>query len=259
MSQLHAGAARMPALDPDSRPGVAMVLAAGLGERMRPLTLDRPKPLLRVGGRALIDWSLDRFARSGVGRIVVNLHYKAEMLERHLGERRDLDISLSHEPDRLETGGGIVRALPLLGDRPFYVANSDSIWLDGPSPAVDRLAATWDDERMDVLMLLMCAPRSDLYEGPGDFMMDPAGRLSARPERRIAPYVYAGLHIVSPRLFEGAPAGPFRLTQLWRRAQESGRLFGLAHDGAWFHVGTPKALKAADEQLDPRNARWLER
>lgn len=241
------------------RPQQAMVLAAGLGERMRPLTLERPKPLLSVGGRALIDWTLDRFAAVGVRQIVVNLHYKADLLERHLAGRGDLDIRLSHEPERLETGGGISRAMPLLGDEPFYVANSDNIWLDGPSPALDRLAVRWDPEQMDALLLLMSAPRSDTYEGAGDFMMDPVGRLKFRPERRIAPYVYAGLHITSPRLFDNAPDGPFRLTDLWRRSEAAGRLYGLVHDGAWFHVGTPDALAAADSQLDPRNARWLER
>jgi MurNAc alpha-1-phosphate uridylyltransferase len=236
-----------------------MVLAAGLGERMRPLTLDTPKPLLEVGGRALIDWTLDRFAAAGLSRIVVNTHYKAGMMERHLGGRADLDITISHEAERLETGGGVARALPLLGDAPFYVANSDSVWLDGPTPALDRLAALWDPDRMDALLLVMSAPRSELYEGPGDFMMDAAGRLTFRPERRIAPYVYCGLHITHPRLFAGAPEGSFRLTRLWRAAETAGRLFGLAHDGAWFHVGTPDALAFADSHLDPRNARWLER
>ena len=226
---------------------------------MRPLTLDRPKPLLEVGGKALIDWTLDRFAAAGIANIVVNLHYKAEMLERHLARRKDLSIKLSHEPERLETGGGVVRALPLLGTKPFFVANSDSIWLDGPRPAVDRLASLWDDSKMDALLLLMTVPRSDQYDGAGDFMMDPDGRLKFRPERLIAPHVYTGLHIASPRLFDGAPSGSFRLTDLWRRAAAAGRLFGLVHDGAWFHVGTPEALAAADEKLDSRNARWLER
>jgi MurNAc alpha-1-phosphate uridylyltransferase len=248
----------VPALT-DARPHAAMVLAAGLGERMRPLTNDTPKPLLEVGGRALIDWTLDRFAQSGLAPVVVNSHYKAEMLRAHLAGRTDLDIRISHEPERLETGGGVVKALPFFDDEPFYVANSDSVWLDGPTPALDRLAAAWRPEAMDALLLLMASPRSELYDGPGDFMMDPDGRLTFRPERRIAPYVYAGLHIASPRLFADAPAGAFRLTQLWRRAAENGRLFGLVHDGVWFHVGTPDALMAADSQLDARNARWLER
>jgi MurNAc alpha-1-phosphate uridylyltransferase len=243
----------------DARPGAAMVLAAGLGERMRPLTLDAPKPLLEVGGRTLIDWTLDRFAQAGITNVVVNTHYKADMLRDHLARRTDLDIRISHEPERLETGGGVLRALPHFGDAPFYVANSDSVWLDGPTPALDRLAASWRPDRMDALLLLMAAPRSELYVGPGDFMMDPAGRLTFRPERRIAPYVYAGLHIASPRLFDGAPEGAFRLTRLWRAAAAAGRLYGLVHDGVWFHVGTPDALEAADGQLDARNARWLER
>ncbi len=236
-----------------------MVLAAGLGERMRPLTLDRPKPLLEVGGKALIDWTLDRFAAAGIPEIVVNTHYKAEMLESHLKQRGDLNIKISHEAERLETGGGVVRALPHFHDAPFYVANADSIWLDGPTPALARLARSWDPARMDVLLLLMSVPRSDSYEGWGDFMMDAAGRLTFRPERRVAPYVYAGLHISAPRLFADAPEGSFSLTRLWRKAEAEGRLYGLVHDGAWFHVGTPEALEAADGQLDARNARWLER
>jgi MurNAc alpha-1-phosphate uridylyltransferase len=242
-----------------NRPETAMVLAAGLGERMRPLTLNTPKPLLEVGGKTLIDWTLDRFAAGGISNIVVNSFYKADMLERHLQTRDDVKIHISRETERLETGGGIAKALPMLGDKPFYVANSDSVWLDGPTPALDRLARTWDSERMDVLLLLMSAPRSDFYEGQGDFLMDPTGALTFRPERIVTPYVYAGLHICAPTLFADAPEGYFRLTDLWRRAEEAGRLFGLVHDGAWFHVGTPDALEAADSQLDPRNARWLER
>jgi MurNAc alpha-1-phosphate uridylyltransferase len=236
-----------------------MVLAAGLGERMRPLTLNAPKPLLEVGGKALIDWTLDRFAAAGISKVVVNSHYKAEMLEAHLAGRADLDIKISREAERLETGGGVAHALPHFGGAPFYVANADSVWLDGPTPALNRLAVGWDPEKMDALLLLMSAPRSDSYEGWGDFMMDPAGRLTFRPERRVAPYVYAGLHICAPRLFAEAPDGSFRLTQLWRKAEAEGRLYGLVHDGAWFHVGTPDALEAADGQLDKRNARWLER
>jgi N-acetyl-alpha-D-muramate 1-phosphate uridylyltransferase len=237
----------------------AMVLAAGLGERMRPLTLETPKPLLRVGGKALIDWTLDRFADAGVVNVVVNTHYKAEMLETYLKGRSDLAIKISHETERLETGGGVTEALPLLGDAPFYVANSDSVWLDGPTPALDRMAAAWDPDRMDVLLMLMSAPRAEYYDGAGDFLMDPVGRLGFRPDRRVVPYVYAGLHIATSKLFDGAPEGSFRLTRLWRQAEARGRLFGVVHDGAWFHVGTPDALAAADGQLEARNARWLER
>ncbi len=237
----------------------AIVLAAGLGERMRPLTLDRPKPLLKVGGKALIDWTLDRFVAAGIKRIVVNAHYKAEMLERHLAGRTDIDIAISHEADRLETGGGVTQALSLLGDAPFFVANSDSVWLDGPTPAIERLTRAWNPARMDALLLLMSAPRSDDYDGPGDFTMDPEGRLKARVERHVAPYVYAGLHITSPRLFDGAPEGSFRLTRLWRQSEAEGRLFGLIHDGLWFHVGTPDALQSTDSQLAMHNVRWLDR
>jgi MurNAc alpha-1-phosphate uridylyltransferase len=271
MADLRAGAAAVERTESDGRggrrrpwtpgafrPDSAMILAAGLGLRMRPLTSDRPKPLLEVGGRTLLDWTLDRFAAFGVAQTVVNLHYKGEMIERHLAGRGDAGIVFSREAERLESGGGIVRALPLLGARPFWVANADTIWLDGPRPALERLAAAWDAGRMDALLMLMSVPRTEHYDGPGDFMMDPAGRLTWRPERRIAPYVYAGLNIAHPRLFADAPEGPFRLTKLWRRAEAAGRLYGLVHDGAWFHVGTPEALKAADHWLDPRNARWLE-
>jgi MurNAc alpha-1-phosphate uridylyltransferase len=236
-----------------------MVLAAGLGERMRPLTLEKPKPLLEVGGKPLIDWTLDRFAEAGIRKVVVNTHYKAEMLQAHLRDRTDLAIEISHEAERLETGGGVTKALPLLGDAPFYVANSDSVWLDGPTPALERMTAVWDPDRMDILLMLMSAPRAEYYDGAGDFLMDPTGRLNFRPDRRIVPYVYAGLHIAAPRLFDDAPSGSFRLTRLWRQAEAAGRLFGIVHDGAWFHVGTPDALVAADSQLDARNARWLER
>ena len=237
----------------------AMVLAAGLGERMRPLTLEKPKPLLAVGGKPLIDWTVDRFADAGIGKVVVNTHYKAEMLQAHLQGRPGPAIEISHETERLETGGGVTKALPRLGDAPFYVANSDSVWLDGPTPALERMNAAWDPDRMDVLLMLMSAPRAEYYDGAGDFLMDPIGRLSFRPDRRVVPYVYAGLHITTASLFDGAPEGSFRLTRLWRQAEARGRLFGVVHDGAWFHVGTPDALAAADGQLDARNARWLER
>ena len=235
-----------------NRPKTAMVLAAGLGERMRPLTLDKPKPLLEVGGKTLIDWTLDRFAIGGITDIVVNSFYKAEMLEKHLQKRDDVKIRISQESQRLETGGGIANALKLLGDKPFYVANSDSVWLDGPTPALDRLARTWDPEQMDVLLLLMSAPRSDYYEGQGDFLMDPTGALTFRPERIVSPYVYAGLHICAPALFADAPEGSFRLTDLWRRAEAAGRLFGLVHDGPWFHVTTPDDLEENERLLAER-------
>lgn len=235
-----------------------MVLAAGLGERMRPLTLARPKPLIEVAGRTILDRALDGLAAAGVPQAVVNLHYLGNMIVDHLGGRANPRIHFSREEVRLETGGGIKHALPLLGDAPFYVINADTVWLDGPTPALSRLAGRWDDSAMDVLLLLHSVPKASGYVGRGDYLMNPVGRLKRRQSHQIAPYVYTGLHIASPRLFDGAPDGSFSLNRLWDRAEAAGRLYGLLHDGAWFHVGTPEALAETDALLDERHARWLE-
>ena len=241
------------------KPETAMVLAAGLGERMRPLTLERPKPLIEVAGRTILDRALDALAAAGVPRAVVNLHYLGEMIDRHLASRTKPHVEFSREELRLETGGGIKQALPLLGADPFYVINADTVWLDGPTPTLTRLAARWDESEMDVLLLLHSVPKASGYHGRGDFLMDPLGRLKRRPPHQIAPYVYTGLHIASPRLFDGAPGGSYSLNRLWDRAEAAGRLYGLLHDGAWFHVGTPDALADVNRQLDERRARWFER
>ncbi|WP_322111161.1 nucleotidyltransferase family protein [Tistlia consotensis] len=227
----------------------AMVLAAGRGERMRPLTDERPKPLIPVRGVAMIDQLLDRLAEAGVEEAVVNLHYLGDQLRAHLQGRPRPHILFSEEESLLDTGGGTLRALPLLGESAFFVANGDVVWLDGPKPALQRLAAAWDPERMDALLLLQPGSGAFGYDGLGDFRMAPDGRLTRRPERKPAPFVYAGLHVLHPRLFEGAPQGAFSLNRLWDKAAEAGRLFGLRHEGAWYHVGTPRALKAVEREL----------
>ena len=235
-------------------PRHAMVLAAGLGLRMRPITDKLPKPLVPVLNRTLLDRTLDRLEEAGVREAVVNVHHLGEMIERHLRDRRAPRITLSVEETRLETGGGVAKALPLLGDTPFVVANGDVLWLDGPRPALDRLAAAWDDERMDALLLLHPTAEAFGYRGDGDFLMDPEGRLVRRPQREIAPYLFAGVQILHPRLFEDQPAGSFSLNLLYDRAIERGRLFGVLHDGEWFHVGTPEDLAVAENYMRARHS-----
>ncbi|WP_029010689.1 nucleotidyltransferase family protein [Azospirillum halopraeferens] len=239
-------------------PKVAMVLAAGLGLRMRPLTLHRPKPLIPVGGRALLDHALDRLAAAGVETAVVNAHYKREMIAAHLAQRAELPATvLSMEDTPLETGGGIRKALPHLGGAPILTVNADILWLDGPTPALKRMAAHWDPGRMDALLLLMATTRAVGYDGRGDFHMDPLGRLERRGESEIAPFVYAGVQIIRPELFADGPDGAFSTNRVWDRSREAGRLWGLAHDGAWFHIGTPDALREAEELLDAGGVRWI--
>ena len=227
-----------------------MVLAAGLGARMRPLTDRMPKPLVAVAGRALIDHVLDRLADAGVERAVVNVHYLADQLERHLAARQKPKITISDERGLLlGTGGAVVKALPELGDAPFFHINSDTIWIDGVKPNLTRLAEAFDPATMDALLLLAPGAGSIGYAGRGDFTMAPDGRLTARAERDVAPFVYAGAAIRSPRLFEGAPHGAFSLTRLFARAIEAGRLHGLRLEGLWMHVGTPEAIAEAEQAI----------
>lgn len=230
-------------------PAVAMILAAGLGKRMRPLTDTLPKPLVPVAGRTLIDRVLDRFEDAGISRIVVNLHYFRAALEAHLAARATPRIELSPETDLLETGGGVRHALGKLGPDPFYVANADVLWLDGKRPALRRLAAAWNDGAMDGLLLLQPTPTAFGYEGPGDYFCDPLGRLRRRHGNEVAPYIFAGVQILHPRLFSGAPSGAFSLNRLYDKAQAEGRLWGIIHDGRWFHVGTPEGLAETEEEL----------
>lgn len=232
------------------RPRTAMVLAAGVGQRMRPLTATTPKPLIRVGGRALIDYALDRLAEAGIERAVVNVHYLADLVEAHVAGRQAPAVVISDERDRLlETGGGLKKALPLLGDEPFLTVNSDSLWVEGPRPNLVRLIEAWDPERMDILQLLAPIATAVGYEGSGDFSMDPEGRLRRRRDREVTPFVYAGIAIVKPELLARAPEGSFSANWLYDRAIEAGRLYGLRLDGEWLHVGDPPALEAAEERL----------
>jgi len=225
-------------------PEAAMVLAAGLGKRMRPLTASRPKPLIEVAGRSLLDRALDRIEAAGIGRVVVNVHYFADQVEAALAARRGaLQISVSDERARLlETGGGLAKALPLLGEGPVLVANSDNLWVDGASDTLRLLAQRWSPQTMDALLLMVPLARAMGYEGRGDFHLDPVGRLRPRAGVRIAPFVFAGVQIIHPRLLDGEPVEPFTLWRAWNKALAAGRMFGMAHQGLWFHVGTPSSI-----------------
>ncbi|GAB5468583.1 MAG: nucleotidyltransferase family protein [Rhodospirillales bacterium] len=231
------------------KPCKAMVLAAGLGKRMRPLTDRRPKPLIEVQGRSLIDRVLDHLEAAGIAEAVVNLHHCGSLLRQHLEARESPRLQFSEEETLLETGGGIVKALPLLGDAPFYAINGDVLWLDGTRPALERLAAQWNPEKMDALLLMQPTVSAQGYDGPGDFRMEAEGRLSLRPERELAPFVFSGLQILSPRLFAGCEVEPFALMRLYRTAAHTGRLYGVRHEGTWFHVGTPEDLAKTEESL----------
>lgn len=227
-------------------PETAMVLAAGQGKRMRPLSASTPKPLVKVDGRPLIDHCLDGLAAAGVKTAVVNVHYLADQVEAHLKDREAPKIVISDERDALlETGGGIRRALPLLGEKPFLLRNSDSFWLEGVRPNLGWLAGGWDEEQMDGLLLLASTVKAIGYSGRGDFFLDKDGRLSRRTERAIAPFVYAGAAILSPRLFKDAPEGAFSLNLLFDRALDAGRLFGARLDGVWINVETPRSVDVA--------------
>ena len=227
-----------------------MVLAAGLGTRMRAFNGRIPKPLVKVGGKALIDYVLDRLAEQGVECAVVNVHHLADQIERHLAQRQHPQIVISDERNELlGTGGGVVKALPKLGAEPFFHVNSDTIWIDGVKPNLGRLAAAFNPARMVALLLLAPAASSIGYSGRGDFSMASDGRLVRRGEREVVPFVYAGAAILTPSFFAGAPAGAFSMSPLFDRAAEAERLCGLRLDGVWMHVGTPDAVKAAEEAI----------
>jgi len=224
--------------------GTAMVLAAGLGKRMRPLTATRPKPLVEVAGKPLLDHVLDRLRAAGIGRVVVNVHYLADSLEAHLRRKAsDLDVRISDERGLLlETGGGVKKALPLIPDDPFLIVNSDNLWVDGPVDAIHLLADRWDDDAMDALLLVVPLARANCHSGMGDFHMGPEGRIARRRQGKVAPFVYTGVQIVSKRLLADVPEGPFGFMTLWERAIAGGRAYGVVHQGLWFDVGTPPAI-----------------
>ncbi|WP_309140976.1 nucleotidyltransferase family protein [Novosphingobium sp. G106] len=228
----------------------AMVMAAGLGKRMRPLTASQPKPLVRVNGKALIDYSLDGLASAGVANAVVNVHYLGDALEAHLAARKKGPATtISDERDLLlETGGGMVKAAPLLPD-PFFCLNSDNIWLDGPQNVFRELSNRWNPDQMDALLLVVPHARAFNYQGKGDFHLDPLGRITRRRTGRIAPFIYTGIQIVSKRLLRDAPEGPFSTNVLWERAIAEGRLFGLSHTGLCCEVGDPAAIAPTEALL----------
>ena len=231
-------------------PRTAMVLAAGLGTRMLPLTDTKPKPLVEVAGKPLLDHVLDRLLDAGVECAVVNVHYLAEQIVAHVATRRRPRVTISDERGLLlGTGGGVVKALPKLGNAPFFHINSDTIWIDGVRPNLMRLAENFDPAAMDALLLLAPVSGSIGYDGRGDFAMASDGHLAWRGERNVAPFVYAGAAILSPAMFQKVPDGEFPLTLLFKRAQASGRLFGLGLEGLWMHVGTPDAIGAAEEAI----------
>jgi len=240
--------------------GCVMVLAAGKGTRMRPLTNRRPKPLVQVAGRSLIDRALDRVQETGLQKVIVNLHYRGEMLRRHLDKRTDLNFHYSDERKLLlVTGGGVKKALNKLTGKagrpnPFVVLNSDALWLDGfgkagaADNALSRLADAWDGRRMDALLLLQPLAKALGHSGAGDYRLQRDGRL-ARVPGGPAPYVFTGIQILHPRLFEQSPRGAFSLVRLYDRAEKTGRLFGLKHSGVWMDVGTPEGVTMAEEEL----------
>ncbi|MBR1216704.1 nucleotidyltransferase family protein [Bradyrhizobium sp. U87765 SZCCT0131] len=230
------------------KPTTAMVLAAGLGVRMRPLTDHMPKPLVPVAGQPLLDHVLDKLAAAGVEKAVVNVHYLGDQIIAHVAARRHPQVVISDERGvLLGTGGGVVKALPLLGDKPFFHLNADTMWIDGVRPNLTRLAETFDPARMDILLLLAPTAASIGYSGSGDYAMTSDGALRKRKENQVVPFVYAGVAIMSPAIFAGAPQGEFSLTKLFDAANERERLFGLRLDGTWMHVGTPDAVSAAEE------------
>ncbi|WP_425406868.1 nucleotidyltransferase family protein [Hwanghaeella sp.] len=225
----------------------AMILGAGFGTRMAPLTDTKPKPLVPLCGKPLIDWPIDRLAAAGVTRFVVNTHYLPEQMAAHFKGRDD--VALTHESEIQETGGGVRDALDKIGAKPFFVTSSDAIWFDGIKPAVQRMLDAWDPEKMDALLLLVPVTDSYGYDGPGDYYLEPDARAVHRGDRLVAPYLFGGLQILKPALFADAPEGPFPLRIIYNKVQETGRLYAVTHDGEWYHVGTPESLKEVEEVI----------
>jgi MurNAc alpha-1-phosphate uridylyltransferase len=232
-------------------PETAMVMAAGLGKRMRPLTATKPKPLVEVAGKALLDHVLDRLRAAGVKNVVVNVHYLADSLQAHLARTADgFNVTISDERELLlETGGGLVQAQRMIDCDPFLAVNSDNLWVDGPADTLKLLASHWDGGKMDALLLLVPQARAMNHRGLGDFHMDRAGRLRRRGRSRVAPFVYTGIQMVSKALLRDAPEGPFSTNLFWDRAIAEGRCFGAVHQGLWFDVGNPEAIRATEQVL----------
>jgi N-acetyl-alpha-D-muramate 1-phosphate uridylyltransferase len=238
-------------MTPPHAPKTAMVFAAGLGLRMRPLTEKTPKPLIKVGGKTLIDHCLDRFAEAGVEQAIVNVHYLADQIEAHVKGRKRPEIIISDERVKLlDQGGGVKKVLPLLGDDPFFLCNTDAFWLEGPRSNLHRLAAAWDPERMDVALLVAATVSAVGVDWPGDFSMSADGWLVRRQEREVAPYVYAGVAIIKPDLFRRETRDVFRLAPIFFEAAAKGRLAGVRLDGTWLHVGYPDAIAEGERAID---------
>jgi MurNAc alpha-1-phosphate uridylyltransferase len=244
-------ALRLRAEVPAEVPHTAMIMAAGLGKRMRPLTATRPKPLIEVGGKALLDHVLERLRAAGVQRIVVNVHYLADALEAHLATREhEMEVAISDERGLLmETGGGLVKAEPLIDCDPFLALNSDNLWIDGPADTLKLLASQWDGEKMDALLLVVPLANALNHKGMGDFRLDRSGRLRRRERSHVAPFVFTGIQMVAKRLLREAPEGPFSTNLLWDRAIEEGRCYGAVHQGLWFDVGTPQSIRLTETAL----------
>ncbi len=230
-------------------PKSAMVLAAGLGTRMRPISDTLPKPLVELAGQTLLDHAIDRLAMVGIERVVVNVHYKADIVIARLAERDHPRIEISREDELLETGGGVARALPLLGEC-FFVVNGDVVWLDGKDHALSRLAAAFDPAQMDAVLLFQRTTNAVGYEGSGDYFLDPLGVPRRRGEREIAPYLFSGVQLLHRRLFDGVAERRFSLNLLYDRAERAGRLSAIVHDGEWYHIGTPDGLDATRSRLN---------
>jgi MurNAc alpha-1-phosphate uridylyltransferase len=236
---------------PKPTPSTAMVFAAGLGQRMRPITDAIPKPLIKIGGRTLLDHCLDRLADAGVGTAIVNVHWLADQIEAHLKARAAPRIVVSDERAKLlDQGGGIKKALPLIGDKPFFICNTDALWIEGPRSELDRLIKFFDPAKMDALLLVAQAAGAVGVDWPGDFDMDPFNRLTKRDPRCVAPFVYAGVGVIKPQLFDGVAEDVFRLAPFFFRAAEQGRLYGVRLDGVWLHVGRPESIQEAERAVD---------
>jgi len=248
--KLRAPLAIRPYIDVDV-PQTAMVLAAGLGKRMRPLTATRPKPLVEVAGRTLLDRALDRVERAGIATAVVNAHYFADQIEAAVAARPGpLAIRVSDErAELLETGGGVVKAMPLIDADPFFVINADNMWIDGSADTLRLLAQRWDADAMDALLLLVPLARAAGYDGRGDFHLDPFGVVAPRGEVRVAPFVYSGIQLIAKHLFDGEPVEPFSMWRAWNKALANSRLYGAVHQGLWFHVGTPASVGETETLL----------
>ena len=238
---------------PKFGPKKAMVLAAGLGQRLRPITNNIPKPLVKISNRTLLDYTLDHLVAAGVECAVVNIHYLADQIKQHLTSRNDLEIIISSEESNLlETGGGVKKALEIFSNEPFYISNADVFWLNGPTMALERMVEQWNESEMDALLLLHSTVEAYGYNGNGDFEVDPLGKLSRRLEKEITPYLFTGVQIIHPRIFNDTPNGKFSLNFIYDRAAEVDRLYGIAHDGEWFHIGTPDGLADAESYMGQR-------